>query len=107
MTGTASRLSLEIIKLLLQVAWADDRMTQDEKAHIWTVARAAGISAQDAATLQACLEGAQPLPAPDFGFLRAHKEAALQAAQDLITSDHDVARGELLVLEQIRELLGG
>jgi uncharacterized tellurite resistance protein B-like protein len=107
MTATASRLSLEIIKLLLQVAWADDRMTEDEKAHIWRVAGAAGIGEDDAAELQACLEGTRPLPAPDFGFLRAHRDAALQAAHDMVTMDHEVARGEVLVLEQIRELLGG
>ena len=107
MSVTATRLSLEILKLLLQVAWADDRVAEQEKMHIWSVARAAGISEEDAAALQACLDGAMPLPPPDFGYLRAHKEAALQAAQDMIVTDHQVARGELLVLEQIRDLLEG
>jgi hypothetical protein len=107
MSATATRLSLEILKLLLQVAWADDRVGEEERVHIWSIARAAGISAEDAAALQACLDGSMPLPAPDFGYLRAHREAALQAAQDMIVTDHHVARGELLVLEQIRALLGG
>jgi hypothetical protein len=39
--------------------------------------------------------------------LRARREVAQQAAQDMIVSDHHVARGELLVLEQIRDLLYG
>lgn len=107
MSATASRLSLELLKLLLQVAWADDRVGEEERVHIWSMARAAGLSPEDEAALQACLDGNMPLPAPDFGYLRAHREAALQAAQDLIVTDHHVARGELLVLEQIRDLLYG
>lgn len=64
------------------------------------MACAADISAGDAAALQACLDGSMPLPAPDFGYLRAHREAALQAAQDMVVTDHEVARGELLALKR-------
>ncbi|WP_428261947.1 TerB family tellurite resistance protein [Haliangium sp.] len=106
MTTPAQRLPLEIIKLLLQVAWADDRIDDREVEQIWSVARSAGLDDEDGDRVRSWLARETPLPPPDLGFLRAHKDAALEAAQRMILLDNDIARGELLVLDQIRELLG-
>ncbi|GAB4567871.1 MAG: hypothetical protein Tsb0020_20740 [Haliangiales bacterium] len=104
--NTDSRLPVEILKLLLQVAWADDRIEEAEAEQIWSVAQAAGISEDDRHELAECLAGRAPLPPPDLGYLRDHKQAAYAAAQRMILLSDEVARGELLVLEQIRVLLG-
>ncbi|ACY17769.1 hypothetical protein [Haliangium ochraceum] len=105
--GQDKRLHLELIKLLLQVAWADDRVEDFERAHLRAMAQEGGLDAEQSAALEACLDGHAPLPAPDLGFLRAHRDAALAAAQQLMVGDHEVARGELIVFDELRTLLGG
>ena len=106
MTPEEERLNLEILKLLMQVAWADHDLAEDEVAHVAEVARGAGLGDKAVSILEERLRGEGKLPPPDLGFLRKHRETALAAAERLIHADSHVSDDEESLLEQIRELLG-
>ena len=65
------------------------------------------LSDEAIAVLRSCLEGGTKLPAPDLGFLREHRDVALAAAKQLITSDRRVEDEEREIFAQLKELLGG
>jgi hypothetical protein len=100
------RLNLEILGLLLQVAWADDEISAGEAELILRRARSANLGDEHVARIEACLRGEATLPPPDIGYLRAHRAEALAAVHKLIGIDDDIADEEHSTLAQIRELLG-
>jgi uncharacterized tellurite resistance protein B-like protein len=101
------RLNLEILKLLMQMAWADHDLSDDEVAHVIEVARNGGLGDKAVGILEERLRGDDKLPPPDLGFLRKHREAALAAAEQVIHADSHVSDDEEHLLAEIRELLGG
>jgi hypothetical protein len=100
------RLNLEILGLLLQVAWADDEITAEETEQILERARAANLTGEHLDRIAACLRGEATLPPPDLGYLRAHKDEALEAVAQLMGADSKLVSDEENALAQIKELLG-
>jgi len=82
---------LELIKLLLQVAWADDVVTDAERAALLATAeRVSGAAGVD--IVVAALDRKEPLRPPNMGLLASHrgevlKEVARLSAVDGITKD--------------------
>jgi hypothetical protein len=99
------RLNLEILKLLMQVAWADHDLSDDEVGHLVEVARVGGLGEKAVSTVEALLRGDGRLPPPDLGFLRKHPDVALAAAERMIRADDEVSADEEALVEQIRQLL--
>lgn len=100
------RVDVEIIKLLMQVAWADGSVAPDEAAAIVGHARAAGLGERALAALDSCLTGSSRLPAPDLGFLRQHRQEALDAADKIVRRDAEISDEEVEIIAQIQQLLG-
>jgi hypothetical protein len=100
------RVNIETIKLLMQVAWADGSVGDEETAQILSHARRANFGDKAIALLEECLRGERKLPAPDLGFLRDHRGEALGAAEQLVCSDGEVTGDEQKTLDQLRALLG-
>jgi len=98
------RLNLEILALLLQIAWADLSVEAAESTHILEKARGAGLDEETVGRLDKCLAGEATLPPPDIGYLRQHKDEALAALSLFIGSEGDEDTRALL--SQITELLG-
>jgi hypothetical protein len=96
------RLNLEILGLLLQVAWADGEISAAESDLILRRARAANLGDEHVARIEACLRGEATLPPPDLGFLRAHRDAAMAAVRKLIGSDDELADEEQSTLAERR-----
>jgi len=99
------RLDVEILGLLLQVAWADDDVSPEEADQILERARAANLALEHVEKIEACLRGEATLPPPDLGYLRAHKEEALEAVARLMGADAKLVPDEDDALAQIKELL--
>lgn len=100
-----SQLSLEILGLLLQVAWADEEVASAEATAIIGRARTLDIGDEHVELLEACLRGEKTLPPPNMGFLRQHRDQALAAVRALIYSDGAMSEEESEVLAQIEEML--
>jgi len=101
----ADRLNLEILGLLLQVAWADEEVGSKEAASIIGRAKRLKVPDDYLEVLVACLRGEKTLPPPDMGFLRKHRDEALAAVKMLIAEDNVVTEGEAELLQQIDDLL--
>lgn len=97
--------NLEVLKLLLNVAWVDGEVEQHEANMLlglgrsWTVPEAA---------LQKLMEGlkAGKRPAePDYALLRERADDAIQAARALVLADGKVKPEETELLKRVQAVL--
>jgi DnaJ-domain-containing protein 1 len=100
-------LHLEVIKLLLQVAWADHEVQPAERSVLLSYAREHGMSMEELEELSRYVEGEAPLPPPNLGLLRQHKEQAMAVVCTLLGSDKRLKQDESEILAQLEEMLGG
>src|SRR5687768_14115120 len=105
-TARDPRVEMEMIKLLMQVAWADHEVGQEEAARVFEHARKLNLSAKAVVVMWECLRGSRKLPAPDLGFLRQHAEVAYELAEGLVHADGEVSEDEVETLAQVKSLLG-
>ncbi len=105
-TGDVS-FDTEVVKLLLQVAWADDVVTPSEKDMIFGLARSWFVPEPELKVLMERLDQGQPLPQPNLKLLRTRPDDVLEAARGLVLSDGKVAAEESDMLKQIAEMLKG
>jgi uncharacterized tellurite resistance protein B-like protein len=96
----------ELVKLLLQVAWADHDVAPAEAEALMAFARRSGLKPDELASLSAMLSGRAPLAPPNLGVLKARRTDVLRAVKELLLSDLEVAEEEEAILEQISSLLG-
>ncbi|WP_171449823.1 TerB family tellurite resistance protein [Corallococcus carmarthensis] len=101
-----SQFHIEVIKLLLQVATSDDRVTREEIDSIIDTARGFSVPLTELSALTRCLQEGKPLPPPNLGILREDPKAVLDAVHTLIAGDGHVHESEIEMARQIRELLG-
>lgn len=97
----------EVIKLLLQVAWADDEVSRDEKMMILGLARSWYVPEPEIKYLIERLDQGQPLPQPNLKLLRTRPDDVLTAVRGLVLSDGKVAESESAMIKQIAEMLKG
>ncbi|RKG97262.1 TerB family tellurite resistance protein [Corallococcus sp. CA053C] len=101
-----ARFHIEVIKLLLQVATSDDRVTREEIDQIIDTARGFSVSLTELSALTRCLQEGKPLPPPNLGLLRDNPKAVIDAVHSLVAGDGQVDEAEIEMMRQIRELLG-
>lgn len=101
------KFNLEVLKLLLHIAWVDGSVDQHEANMLlglgrsWTVPEAA---------LQKLMEGVQAgrKPGePDYALLRTRTDDALQAARALVLADGKVMPEESALLKKVQAALMG
>jgi len=97
--------ALELVKLLLQVAWADDEVAREEADALLAFGRKQGLSEEQLALLDDCLAGRAPLPPPNIGLLKARRLEVLHAIKQLLVSDLQLPAAEEAILAQISALL--
>ena len=100
-------LKLEIVKLLVQVAWADHVIAAEEINYILDFAGKADLDGVDIAAISEALHERAKLPPPDMGLLRAHSDEALKAVAELITIDNEIVKDEIATMNEIKALLKG
>ena len=105
MTARDPKLEMECIKLLMQVAWADHEVGQEEAERIFSHARTLKLSQKAMDVMWECLQGSRKLPAPDLGFLRQHADLAYERAEGLVHADGEVTEDEVDALAQVKALL--
>lgn len=97
--------AFELLKLLLQMAWADHELQPKEKEALLNLADALLPSDERLREVETWLEGGAPLPPPDLAQLRAHKEEVLLEAQRVILADGQLLPDELQSLRELDRLL--
>jgi uncharacterized tellurite resistance protein B-like protein len=97
--------ALELVKLLVQVAWADHDVAPAEAEALLAFARRSGLNDAELADLSAMLTGRAPLSPPNLGLLKPRRTDVLRAVKELLLSDLHVAEEEEDVLDQIAALL--
>jgi uncharacterized tellurite resistance protein B-like protein len=96
---------IEIIKLLLQVAAADDDIDPNEAAMVFDLARQWQLPAEDVKSLEQVVVDKGRLPPPNLSLLKARKAEVLQLARTLQYADGSVAADEQAIIEQISQML--
>jgi uncharacterized tellurite resistance protein B-like protein len=99
------KLSLEVVKLLLQAVFADHEVAAEEADALHDYAVRAGVGVAELETLDACLAGQQPLVPPNLGLLKGHRTEVLRAVRKLLASDRRMHEDEEALLDQIAALL--
>lgn len=102
----SQEVNVEIVKLLLQVAWADDTLDDQERAAVATLCKQWGLPDETTAWLLQHLHLGKPLPQPNMGLLKAHRQAALQAAEWFIGVDGVIEDSEKDFVATVEQLLG-
>src|SRR5688572_18781843 len=98
--------AFEVVKLLLQAVWADGEVAEEEAEALHDYAVRSGVGAAEIETLDACLTGRQPLPAPNLGLLRGRRTEVLHHVHELVTSDARVHEEEAALVAEISALMG-
>ncbi len=96
---------IEVLKLMLQAAWADGEIQERESAAILEAAGKLALSARERDALLAHLRGTARLPPPNLGLLKLHREEVLAVIASLFAADHKLVRDEAEVLAEIETLL--
>ena len=96
----------EVVKLLLQVAWADDVLEPKEREFVQKVGRAWQVPDAVMADLLAHLDKGKPLPQPNLYLLRQRADAVIEAAEALIAADGAISAEEKDFVGMIEHLLG-
>ena len=96
----------ELVKLLLQVAWADHEVAPAEAEALLAFARRSGVSQAELDDFSAMLSGRVPLNPPNLGMLKSRRTEVLRAVKELLLSDLNLAEEEEEILSQISSLLG-
>ena len=95
----------ELLKLLLQVAWADHGVAPAEADALLAFARHNGLPEDELSSLQAILTGQAPLVPPNLGLLKLRRTDALRVVKGLLFADREISEEEEEILSQIAALL--
>jgi len=100
-----AEINVEILKLLLQVAWADDTLAPQERAALAKLGPEWGVAEETMETLLHQLDTGKPLPQPNLGLLRQHRDVVQAAAEWFVGVDGVIEETEKEFLNTISELL--
>lgn len=96
----------EVIKLLLQVAWADDQLDPKERAFVAKVGKEWQVPDAVMADLLHHLDIGKPLPQPNLYLLKQRADDVLAAAEALVRADGVVDAQEADFVKMVEQLLG-
>ncbi len=98
--------NVELLKLLLQVSWADGEVQERERQLIQGLGRSWTVPEQTLEYLLDRLAKGHPLPPPNFKVLKPRLDDVLEAVHALVAADGRDADEEKEMVEQIRAMLG-
>ncbi len=99
------RFNLEVVKLLLKLAWVDQEIDSHEKNLILGAARSWSVPEPELKQLMVRLEQGAPLPEPDLALLKTRPDDVMTAARAVVLSDGKVKKEESALLKQLAAAL--
>jgi uncharacterized tellurite resistance protein B-like protein len=100
------RFNLEILKLLLQIAWGDDHVADREKVVLHGLGRHWKLPEEELNQLNQLLSAGKGLPPPDIGLLKTQPERVLTAVHAIAQADGVVTDSEKETIQQVASMLG-
>lgn len=97
--------NIELLKLMVQVAWSDGQVATREAGVILGAARSWGVPESEVTALRHAMERQNAPPAPDLSLLKERANEALEAVRAVIASDGRIERAEKEMLEELRVIL--
>ncbi|WP_257454717.1 tellurite resistance TerB family protein [Archangium lipolyticum] len=97
--------NIEVLKLMLQLAWSDGQLDEREVGLLLGSARSWGVPESEVAALRKALESNALPPAPDLALLRNRPDEVFEAARALIACDGQLQASEQEMLEELRIIL--
>jgi uncharacterized tellurite resistance protein B-like protein len=101
-----AEVNVETLKLLLQVAWADDTLDPKEREAVVKLGPAWGVPEETMTLLLKHLDMGKPLPQPNLSLLRQHRAVVIAAAEWFVGVDGVIEESEKEFLATVGELLG-
>lgn len=98
--------AFELLKLLVQVAWADHQLHEGEVEGLLHLADALLPSDEKLAEVEAWLAGRAPLPPPDLQRLAGHGDAVMLEVKRVLQADGVVNLDEERMYAHVERLLG-
>jgi len=99
------KLTLETMRLLLYVAWADDEIAPEEYDYLLRMGRNAGLGDEDVLSLDKALRDREALQRPDMEFLKPFRNEVLAHVRGMIRADNRIAPAETDILHKIASML--
>ena len=96
----------EVIKLLLQVAWANDELDPKERSFIENLGQEWKVPGEVMKDLLAHLDLGKPLPQPNLSLLKTKPDEVLAAANALVAADGVIDEQEVEFIKMIEQFLG-
>jgi tellurite resistance protein len=103
----ADDFNVEVLKLLLQVAWADGEVAEREAQVIKGLGRSWTVDEKTLSFLLTKLEQGHPLPPPNLKFLKTRPDEVMEAARALVAADGRTDAQETELLEQLKAMMDG
>ncbi|MGV3620000.1 MAG: TerB family tellurite resistance protein [Archangium sp.] len=99
------RFNLEVLKLLLNVAWADGEVAAPELNMVLGLGRSWSVPEPEIQKLiESTKTGQRPVD-PEFSLLRTRADEALEAARALVLADGKVMPEESALLKKVQAAL--
>lgn len=95
----------ELMKLLLQVAWADDTVAPEERHTLRALGERLRLDGSQLEIIDSCLEGRRSLPPPNMALLRGHRDDVLKAAEHIAMADKIVTTDEQSIMDGLNSML--
>lgn len=105
MPNNRDNLYLETLKLLLQVAWADEQIQGDEAQKLKTYATSLSLPPAQMTELDGYLAGIAQLPPPNMGLLKTYRTDVLETLATLLGAGEDATEEERDMLAEIAGML--
>ncbi len=99
--STEDTFNLEVLKLLLTVAWVDGEVDQHEAQMVMGLGRSWTVPEADLQHLMAGVKAGQKPGEPDWALLKTRADDAIMAARALVLADGKVKPEESALLKKV------
>lgn len=93
--------NLEVLKLLLTVAWVDGEVDQQEAQMVMGLGRSWSVLEPELQALIADMKAGKKPGEPDYALLKTRSDDAITAARALVLSDGKVKAEESALLKKV------
>ncbi|MER2565025.1 MAG: TerB family tellurite resistance protein [Myxococcaceae bacterium] len=105
--STDDKFNLEVLKLLLHVAWVDGAVDQTEANMLLGLGRSWSVPEVALQKLMEAVQSGRRPADPNWELLRSRSDDTLQAARSLVLADGKVQKEEIALLKSVQAALMG